>query len=145
MDTIFTTTNSMNMKPLKHLLVVNLTGCAQEYQDHIQLSVETFVQCMHDKKKSSSIDFSDWAFFWGFDMTYAILFGRHFGFMESHGDFNGMIDAFTRVTRYAVLLGTVPEWCPLFLGNNLFMTFMRRFQSFPDPTQQFLKVRTHYG
>ena len=145
MDTIFTTANPMNKKASKHLLVANLTGCAREYQDHIQQSVEAFVQCMHDRKESSPIDFSDWAFFWGFDVTYAILFGHSFGFMESHGDFNGMINAFTKVTRYAILLGQVPEWCPLFLGNDRFMTFMRRFQSFPDPTQLFLQVRTHHG
>ena len=141
MDTIFTTTNPFNKRASKHSLVINMTSCPQDYQGYIQESVDTFIQCMHDTKEPS-IDFSTWSFFWGFDMTYAIMFGCHFGFMDSHSDFNRMIDSFTRVARYAALLGMVPEWCPLFLGNNKFMTFMRRFQSFPDPTQQFLKVRT---
>lgn len=70
------------------------------------------------------------------------MFGEPFGFMDSRSDFNGMIDAFTRIARYAALLGQVPQWCPFFLGNNRFMTFMRRFQTFPDPTQLFLKVRS---
>lgn len=76
-------------------------------------------------------------------MTFAIMFGIHFGFMESRSDTNRMIDSFIRVTRGAALLGQVPEWCPLFLGNNTFMTMMRKFKNFPDPTQVFFELRAY--
>ncbi|KAL8788071.1 MAG: hypothetical protein Q9195_007485 [Heterodermia aff. obscurata] len=149
MDTIFTTTNPVHKRASKHSLVANMTSCPQDYHGHISRSVSTFIRCIQDLQSPSHspfqqpiVDFSTWSFFWGFDMTYAIMFGEPFGFMDSRSDFNGMIDAFTRIARYAALLGQVPQWCPILLGNNRFMTFMRRFQTFPDPTQLFLKVRT---
>lgn len=139
MDTIFTTKNSVTKKGLKNLLMTNMTSCPQDYNSIIILSIETFVQCVREKR-GKSVDFTTWPFFWAFDVTYAIIFGGHFGFMETHSDFNRMIDGFTRMARYAAMLGQVPKWIPLFLGNNIFMTFMRRFQNFPDPTQQFFAV-----
>jgi Cytochrome P450 len=142
MDTIFTTSNPVHKKVSKHSLVTNMTSCPQEFQHQIKQSVDKFVRCMHDTK-GQSVDFFSWPFFWAFDMTFAMLFGSHFGFMESRSDFNGMIDSFTRVVRPAALLGQVPEWCPFFLGNNTFMTTMRKFKDFPDPTQVFLAVRPY--
>lgn len=143
MDTIFTTSNPADKKTSKHSLMTHMTSCPQEFRSPIKQSVDKFVYCMYETK-GQSVDFFTWPFFWAFDMTYAIIFGTHFGFMESRSDFNGMIDSFIRVVRPAALLGQVPEWCPSFLGNNTFMATMRRFKNFPDPTQMFLEVRACY-
>ncbi|KAL9619347.1 MAG: hypothetical protein Q9160_006027 [Pyrenula sp. 1 TL-2023] len=116
-----------------------MTSCPQAYHAQIERSVDTFIQCMR-QSEGQSIDFTIWPWYWAFDLTYAILFGSYFGFMDSRSDFNGMIDSFTKIVRPAVLLGQIPQWVPLSLGNNAFMTFMRKFQTFPDPTQEFLKV-----
>ena len=139
MDTIFTTPNAAMMKVSKHALITNMTSCPQEYYQHISQSVDKFVECVR-VSPSQIIDFSTWSFFWGFDMTYATAFGDPFGYMDKRTDFNGIVDSFTRVSRIAALMGQTPQLIPFILGNNTIMTFLRRFQSFPDPTQVVLEV-----
>lgn len=97
------------------------------------------MQCVRGSP-SQVIDVSSWAFFWGFDMVYATEFGEPFGYMDSGKDFNGIVDAFTKVSRIAAMLGQIPQVVPFILGSNRTMTFLRRFQSFPDPTQVVLEV-----
>ncbi|KAF4624126.1 hypothetical protein G7Y89_g14047 [Cudoniella acicularis] len=58
--------------------------------------------------------------------------------MKSHSDFNGWIYSFKTITGFAAILGQIPEVCPFTLGNDTVMSFLRRFQTFPDPTQQFI-------
>ena len=142
MDTIFTTANPLDKRDSKNSLVVHMTSCPSDYQPLIEQSVERFVGCMQDMQ-GKSVDFFIWPFYWGLDMTFAIMFGNHFGFMDSRSDFNGMISAFIKVARYAALLGQVPEWCPILLGNQTFMSTMKKWiPNFPDPTQSFLMVKT---
>ena len=140
MDTIFTTANPIDKRESKNSLVIHMTSCPNEYQPPIKQSVDTFVNCMRDTK-GQPVEFFTWPFYWGLDMTFAIMFGGHYGFMESRSDFNGMIGAFIKVCRYAALLGQVPQWCPILLGNQTFMSTMKKWiPNFPDPTQSFLVV-----
>lgn len=60
--------------------------------------------------------------------------------MESREDCNKWIYTFKTITRYATILGQVPEWCSWTLANDAVMNFMRRFQTIPDPTEQVLGV-----
>jgi hypothetical protein len=148
LDTVFTTSDPALNKHLKHSLLVNLLNKPQLFTKEIEHSVDVFIKQM-EVAKSTSIDFSNWTFYWAFDMTYALVFGDHFGYMSSRKDFNGMILSFKTIVRSAAVLGQVPQWCPSTLANEKFMGFCRSFRGFPDPTIQLLEVSnlpsTHLG
>ncbi|CAG8961580.1 hypothetical protein HYFRA_00006114 [Hymenoscyphus fraxineus] len=137
LDTVFTTQDVARNKRMKIDLVKNMTGCAPLFHEEIKESVDVFVQEMKGKV-GESLDISYWAFYWSFDVTFALIFGCHFGYMRSHSDFNRWIYTFKTITSYAAMLGQIPEWCSWTLANDGVMSFARRFQTFPDPTQGFL-------
>ena len=120
--------------------MVNMTSCPQEFRCFIERSVDHLVEKMQDSL-GMPIDFTLWPWFWAFDMTYAIMFGKHLGFIEQRNDFNQMIEGFVSSVRPAALIGQVPEWCPWTLHNPLFMSLMRRLQRYPDPTRVLLGVK----
>lgn len=137
LDTVFTTQDVAQNRRLKAPLVKNMTGSPSLFKDEIQHSIDVFAKQMRSIQ-GQSIDMSYWAFFWAFDVTFALVFGCHYGYMESQSDCNRWIYTFKTITSGAAMLGQVPEWCSWTLANDAFMTFMRRFQSFPDPTQEFI-------
>lgn len=141
LDTVFTTQDVARNKRMKVALVKNMTGCAPVFQDEINNSVRLFEKNMRDMA-GQSLDISYWSFYWSFDITFSIIFGCHFGYMDSRSDFNGWIYSFKTITSYGAMLGQIPELCPWTLGSNRVMSFLRRFQTFPDPTQEFIMVRT---
>ncbi|KAH6663754.1 cytochrome P450 [Halenospora varia] len=112
-----------------------MIGRAQLFKGEIKESVEIFVQQM-DLLAGQSLDISYWAFYWSFDVTFSLIFGCEFGYMKSQSDFNGWIFSFKTITGYAAMLGQIPEICAFTLGNDRVMSFMRKFQTFPNPTQQ---------
>ncbi|KAL5381788.1 hypothetical protein DPSP01_006971 [Paraphaeosphaeria sporulosa] len=138
LDTVFTTSDPALNKHLKHTLLVNLLNKPQLFSKEIDYSVDVFIE-QTKAAKGDSIDFSSWTFYWAFDMTYALVFGDHFGYMASRKDFNGMVSSFKTIVRSAAVLGQVPQWCPATLANKTFMGFCRSFRSFPDPTIQLLE------
>ena len=139
MENIFTTADPADAKVSRHSLVVNLTSCPGDYRHHIQKSVDSFVDSISDRA-GQTVDFSVWPWFWAFDMTFAIIFGRPLGFMESRRDLSGLVEAFMTTVRPAALLGQVPEWCPWTLGSKKIMALIGSFQAFHDPTQEHLRV-----
>ena len=88
--------------------MINMTSCPQEYRHPIQQSVDLFVDSMHGTA-GQSIDFTTWPWFWAFDMTFAIMFGDHLGYMKNRSDFNRLVEAFVKMVRPAALIGQVPE------------------------------------
>ena len=143
MDTVFTTQDVARNKRLKIALVKNLTGCSLLFQTEIQQSVDAFVKQMRISK-GQSIDLSYWSFFWSFDITYALLFGSHYGYMESRADVNHWIYTFKNITSYAAIIGQKPEWCKWTLANQKVMSFLQLLQPFPDPVSQFIQVFCPY-
>jgi len=141
MDTVFTIADPVKQKALKIPLVAHMTGISSQYSEDIKNSVGRFLSKMRIHE-GEQIDFCQWSCFWAFDMTYFLIFGEYFGYMENGKDFNGIITAFIDIIRGASLLGLVPEYCSVLLGSNKVMSFLRKFQSFPDPTQTFLAVRS---
>lgn len=140
LDTVFTTSDPALNKHLKHSLLLNLLNKPHLYIGDIEYSVFIFIKEM-EAAKGKSIDLSSWIFYWAFDMTYALVFGDHFGYMRSGKDFNGMVSSFKSIVRSAAVLGQVPQWCSITLANKRFMGICRSFSSFPDPTIQLLEVR----
>ncbi|KAI0478576.1 cytochrome P450 [Xylariaceae sp. FL0804] len=137
MDTVFTTQDVGRNKRLKAALVKNLTGCSMAFQSEIKNSIEIFIQQMKNSQ-GDSVDLSYWSFYWSFDITFALIFGEPYGYMTRRVDFNGWIYTFKTITSFAAILGQIPEACSWTLANETVMRFLRRFQSFPDPTQDFI-------
>jgi hypothetical protein len=121
-------------KRLKSPLVKNMTGCSPNIQLEIQASAEEFVQQMRSSQ-GEVIDLSYWSFFWSFDLTFDLIFGSRFGYMRQRRDCNTWIYTFKTIMSGAAVLDQIPEWCEWTLASDSSMNFMRRFQSFPDPTQ----------
>lgn len=144
METIFTSSDPHDTRTSKNLLTASLTGCPQHFQHHIERSVQAIIECMHSTE-GQSVDFTTWPWFWAFDMTFSILFGRPLGYMNSRSDFNGLIEAFTKTVRPAVLLGQVPEWCRYTLGSSIFMAMVNKLQKGPSPTDELLSVRLFHS
>lgn len=118
---------------------MNLLNKPQLFVKDIAYSVDVFVDQMATAQ-GNTVDISNWTFYWAFDMTSALVFGDHFGYMSSGSDFNRMISSFKTIVRAAAVLGQVPQWCSATLANEKFMKFCRSFRSFPDPTIQLLEV-----
>ncbi|KAF7536559.1 hypothetical protein G7054_g4414 [Neopestalotiopsis clavispora] len=147
MDTVFTTADVAHNKRLKATLVKSLTGSPLILQPEIQKSIDIFVEQMYISQ-GQSIDLSYWSFYWSFDITFALVFGEFYGYMKTRNDCNRWIYTFKTITGGAAILGQKPEWCSWTLANDSVMSLMRRFQSFPDPTQEFLqevenRIRSH--
>jgi hypothetical protein len=115
-----------------------MTGCSPIFQPEIQASADEFVQQMRNSQ-GEIIDLSYWSFFWSFDLTFDLIFGSSFGYMRQRQDCNRWIYTFKTITSGGAILGQIPEWCEWTLASDRFMKFMRRFQSFPDPTQEFIQ------
>lgn len=94
-----------------------------------------------EDRQGCSIDISYWSFHWSFDLTFALLFGSHYGFMAGGTDCNKWVYKSKKITEYAILLGQIPQWCSWTLASQTFMSFIRRFQLLPDPTQSLVEVR----
>lgn len=143
MDTVFTTQDVARNKRLKSTLVKNLTGCSSLFEDEIKESINVFLQQMRISA-NQKVDLSYWSFFWSFDITFALIFGTHYGYMSTRTDCNHWIYTFKTITGFAAILGQVPELCSWTLANGPVMNLMRRFQKFPDPTEQFIEVIPYY-
>jgi hypothetical protein len=141
LETVFTTADPIQHKALRYPLATHLTSTRSAFPEEIRKSVDILVKRItdHDGK---SIDFVAWSFYWAFDLSSSLIFGEYCGYMEHGTDVNGIIRAFIEIIRPATLLGQVPEFSPFLLGSDRVMTFLRKFESFPDPTQIFLKVNT---
>ncbi|KAI1407130.1 cytochrome P450 [Hypoxylon sp. FL1857] len=138
LESVLTAEHPEPVKHLKNILIKNLAGCAHLFEDEVNDSVSLFMKQMRERQ-GQSIDMSYWSFYWSFDLTFALLFGRHYGFMASGTDCNEWVYKSKNITDYAVLLGQRPEWCSWTLASNKFMTFIRRFQLLPDPTESLVK------
>ena len=140
MDTIFTTANARDKRDSRNQLVNHMTSCPYDFRVPIRKSVMTFVGCMC-ATASQPVDLTTWPFYWGLDMTFALMFGEPYGFMKHRGDFNGLVIAFTTAARAAALIGQVPQWWPYLSGSPRFMKFGKKWvPNFPDPTQELLCV-----
>jgi hypothetical protein len=140
METAFTMADPLKQRLLKQPIVTHMTGLSpQQLFPAVKSSVSVMVQELL-KRQDQSLDFSKWSFYWAFDLTYFLIFGTYAGYMHTGTDFDGIITAFVEITRGGSLLGFVPEYCDWFLANDRTMTFLRKFQNFPDPTQVFLAV-----
>lgn len=139
LETVFTTSDPVVNRYLKHSLLANFLDKPQILVKEIEYSVSYFMQQM-DMMNGQSVDLSNWTFYWAFDMTFALVFGDQFGYMASSADFNKLIGSFKTSVRTAAVLGQVPEWCSATLANERFMRFCRSFLGFPDPTIQLLEV-----
>jgi len=140
METAFTMIDPLKQRLLKQHIVTHMTGLSpQQLSPAIKASVSVMVRELL-KRQDQSLDFSKWSFYWAFDLTYFLIFGTYAGYMNTGTDFDGIITAFVEITRGGSLLGFVPEYCDWLLANDRTMTFLRRFQNFPDPTQVFLAV-----
>jgi hypothetical protein len=144
MDTVFTTSDPALNKKLKYALLTDMLRRPQLFMKEIGQSVAFFNHQMSTMQEQA-VNFSDWAFYWAFDITHVLVFGGYFGFMESKSDFNGFVHAFKTIIRPAAVLGQVPQWCRSTLANNTFMTFLRRLPSFPDPIVLLLDVSFDFG
>ncbi|KAI0197963.1 cytochrome P450 [Astrocystis sublimbata] len=138
MDTVFTTQDVAHNKRLKAILCKNLTTCSSLFLGEIKESIDTFVGQMMESQEES-VDLSYWSFFWSFDITFALIFGVPYGYMKNRADWNQWIYTFKTITGFAAILGQTPEWCSWTLANDRVMGFLRHFQTFPDPTQEFME------
>jgi hypothetical protein len=131
----------VKQKALKAPLVAHMTSNPRLFATNIEMSIHLLVS-KFSELDGAPINFSDWAFFWSFDLSYSMMFGDFFGYMQSGSDFNGIITAFLEIIRPAILLGHVPEYCSISLGSEPSMNFLRKLGTLPDPTQTFLKVNS---
>ncbi|PVI08119.1 cytochrome P450 [Periconia macrospinosa] len=146
-DTVFSTRDAGRNRRLKATLMENLTGSPVLYKSRIQNSVDVFIEQMRGIQ-GAPINMFDWSFYWSFDLAFALIFGCQLGYMEKGSDFNKWIGTFKSITNGAAILGHVPSWCPWTVGNDSFMSLMRRILPFPDPTHEFLqeidtRIRDH--
>lgn len=110
MDTVFTTQDVSRNKRLKTAVVKNLTGCSSLFHEEIQHSIDVFIKQIR-ASQGESIDLSYWSSFWSFDITFALVFGPHYGYMERRSDCNKWVYTFKTITAGTAILGQIPEWC----------------------------------
>jgi hypothetical protein len=134
-----TAENVEQVRHLKVLLIRNLTGCAQSFKSEVYGTLQDFTQQI-SAKEGQSINLSYWAFYWSFDLTFLLLFGRPHGYIASGEDLGGIISGFKSITNVAVLMGQVPEICSWTLANSRFMGFLHKMPFLFDPTQELVKV-----
>lgn len=139
LDTIFTTETLENKKQSKALLIKYMTSSSQSFFEVIGDGIKDFIT-VAELTQGRPLDFSTWPWFWAFDTTFAILFGKQVGFMRTQTDIDNLIASFREVVRPAILLGQVPELIPWTLGCDLFMRLARVCFRLPDPTKQLFEV-----
>jgi hypothetical protein len=138
MDTAFTMADPLRQRLLKQPIVTHMTGLSpHQLSPAVNASASELIRAL-SKLERQSLDFCQWSFYWAFDLTFYLLFGSYAGYMRTGTDLNGIITAFVEITRGGSLLGFVPEYCDWLLASERTMTFLRKFQRFPDPTQAFL-------
>ena len=121
------------------MLIKYMTSCPQDFHETIQESVEHFMR-VAGLMQARPVDFTMWPWFWAFDTTFAILFGKEVGFMQTQTDIDNLVASFREVVRPAILLGQIPELIPWTLGSDRFMRFAKLCFRLPDPTKSLLEV-----
>jgi hypothetical protein len=139
MDTIFTVKHSSHQQAAKRLLIANMTSVPAQFTYQLRNSVHGFVQRLRGFE-GSSIDLWEWCCFWAFDLSHHLVFGQDCGYLERGIDFNGMITALFDVMKGASILGQIPEYGCIFLGNIKAMSIFHKIRNAKNPVELALRV-----
>lgn len=143
MDTMFTVKDPIHQQAAKRLLIANMTSVPAQFADRIQDSVHGFVERLRGLE-GSSINLWEWCCFWAFDLSHHLVFGQDYGYLERGSDFNGMITALFDVMKGASILGQIPEYGCILLGNSKAMGFFHKVQNTKNPIEIALRACMSY-
>lgn len=77
------------------------------------------------KQSSKALDLNKWLRFFAFDAMGCATFAKRFGFLDTGKDIDDIGSAIRAQVGYAAIVGQVPEWHMLLLGNKLLGKMMR--------------------
>lgn len=140
MDTIFTVKNPIQQQAAKRLLIVNMTSVPTQFSEQMRDSVHGFVQRLRGFK-GSSVNLWEWCCFWAFDLSHCLVFGQDCGYLERGSDFNGMVTALFDVMKGASILGQIPEYGCIFLGNSKAINIFHKIRNAKNPIEIARRVR----
>jgi cytochrome P450 len=99
-----------------------------EMEPFIEATGKMLVTRLHEEfvsKNENSCDLGKWLHFYAFDVLGQVAFSKNFGFLEAGVDVDETIHGVEGTLSYFAIIGQIPEYHKLALGNPLLNLFLK--------------------